>query len=91
MGAPISYFMLHPDGSLQTVTLGPDLAKGQQLQLTVKGGVWKASHLPAEGYGLISEAVAPGFDYNDMRLAKRAQLSEQFPEHQALIKTYTRN
>lgn len=91
MGAPINYFMLHPDGSLQTVTLGPDLAKGQQLQLIVKGGVWKASHLPAGGYGLISEAVAPGFDYNDMTLAKQAQLSEQFPEHQAFIKAYTRN
>ena len=46
LGAALDYYLIHPDGSLQTARLGPDLAGGEQLQLAVPGGVWKASHLP---------------------------------------------
>ena len=71
--------------------LGPDLAAGQQLQLAVPGGVWKASHLPRGDYGLISEAVAPGFEYEDMQLGEREALLRRFPQHRALIEAYTRD
>jgi predicted cupin superfamily sugar epimerase len=90
LGAPVHYTMLHPDGRLETAVLGPDLAAGQRLQLTVRGGVWKASHLPTGEYGLISEAVAPGFDYADMALGTRADLLAQFPQHAAVVRAYTR-
>jgi predicted cupin superfamily sugar epimerase len=91
LGAPVTYYLLHPDGSLETATLGSDLAAGQLLQLAVRGGVWKASHLPAGDYGLISEAVAPGFEYEDMTLGTREQLYALFPEQRAVIDAYTRN
>ncbi len=91
LGAPVHYYLLHPDGRLETAVLGPDLAAGQRLQLTVQGGVWKASHLPQGEYGLISEAVAPGFDYADMALGTRAVLLQQFPQHADVIRAYTRN
>jgi uncharacterized protein len=90
LGAPVEYFMIHPDGTLETAVLGPDLAAGQQLQLVVRGGVWKASHLAGGDYGLISEAVAPGFEYLDMTLGKREALLAAFPRHAALIEAYTR-
>lgn len=91
LGAPVHYYLLHPDGRLETAVLGPDLAAGQRLQLTVRGGVWKASHLPAGSYGLISEAVAPGFDYADMALGERDDLLAAFPEHAAEIRAFTRD
>ena len=75
---------------METAVLGPDLAAGQQLQLTVPGGVWKASHLPSGDYGLISEAVSPGFEYEDMTLGKRDALLADFPQHGDLIRAYTR-
>ena len=90
LGDPVHYYMLHPDGRLETAVLGPDLAAGQQLQLTVKGGVWKASHLPVGDYGLISEAVSPGFEYSDMQMGKRDLLEAEFPQHADLIEAYTR-
>lgn len=90
LGAPVNYYMIYPDGHLETAVLGPDLAAGQQLQLIVRGGVWKASHLPAGEYGLISEAVAPGFEYADMSLGKCSDLLAEFPGHAALIRAYTR-
>jgi predicted cupin superfamily sugar epimerase len=36
-------------------------------------------------YGLISEAVSPGFDFADMEMGNRQKLREQFPEHSELI------
>jgi predicted cupin superfamily sugar epimerase len=90
LGTPITYYLINSTGHLTTVTMGPDPRLGQQLQLTVKGGVWKASHLPKGDYGLISEAVAPGFDYDDMTLGARDQLIAKFPQHQSIIEQFTR-
>lgn len=90
LGEPITYYLIHPDGSLETVVMGSDPTKGQQLQLLVKGGTWKASHLRQGEFGLISEAVSPGFDFADMQLGSRQVLLEQFPQHQELIQQFTR-
>jgi len=93
LGDPIDYFLIHPDGHLEQVTLGPDPRQGQQLQLTVPGGIWKASQLRAggtRGYGLISEAVSPGFDYADMSLGDTSELRAAFPQHANVIEALSR-
>lgn len=91
-GDPIQYYLIDPETrKLTEVTLGPDLAAGQQLQLAVSGGIWKASSLldssikNNKGYGLISEAVSPGFEYADMTLGVALDLLSQFPEYKNLI------
>ena len=92
-GDPITYYMLKPDGSLQKTILGPDPIKGHQMQMMVKGGTWKASKISTDaefGYGLIGEAVVPGFDYSDMQLCKTATLLMQFTQHKVLIKELSR-
>ncbi len=94
LGDPIDYFLIYPDGRLEQVTMGPDPRLGQRLQLTVPGGIWKASRLHGNGdigYGLISEAVTPGFDYRDMTLGDTAALSAQFPDHAAIIQQLSRD
>jgi len=92
LGDPIEYFLIHPDGRLETVVMGPDPTRGQRLQLTVAGGIWKASRLTAgpAGYGLISEAVTPGFDYADMTLGTSSELTRRFPAHETLIRQLSR-
>ncbi|TYK66651.1 cupin domain-containing protein [Colwellia echini] len=92
-GDPITYYMLNPDGSLQTTILGPDPTKGHQMQMMVKGGTWKASKIPSNGqygYGLIGEAVSPGFDYSDMQLGSKEKLLTLFPQHTTLINELSR-
>jgi purine nucleoside permease/predicted cupin superfamily sugar epimerase len=92
-GDAITYYMLKPDGSMQITILGPDPSKGHQMQMMVKGGTWKASKIPTDakyGYGLIGEAVAPGFDYADMQLGKTATLLKQFPQHKDYIQGLSR-
>ena len=89
LGDPITYYLLYPTGELRTVVMGSDVRNGQVLQLTVPGGVWKASEIPSDGphgFGLISEAVTPGFEYDDMTLGYRDQMLVSFPQHEELVK-----
>jgi predicted cupin superfamily sugar epimerase len=70
-GGPATYLLVAPDGHLDEVVLGPDLAAGKVVSFTAPGGWWKASHILAPGATdcLISEAVSPGFRYDDHEMA----------------------
>ena len=78
-GSALTYILITPDGKLDKKILGADLNKGQQMQLIVRGGYWKATALAAGEFGLISEVVSPGFEYGDMQLAKRNVIKNLFP------------
>lgn len=92
LGDPIDYFLLTPNGEMQHKILGPDVNLGHTPQIVVDANVWKASklHCNEVGYGLIGEAVAPGFDYQDMQLAQRDKLIQAYPQHKELIIGLTR-
>jgi predicted cupin superfamily sugar epimerase len=79
-GGALRYWLIDPDGALHSVDLGPDLAAGEYLQLLVPGGWWKASELLRGEFGLLSEAVSPGFDFADMTLANHKQLATDWPQ-----------
>jgi predicted cupin superfamily sugar epimerase len=82
LGASIKYTIVSPDGVLSKKILGPDIAHGQTLQLLVPGGWWKASRIYAGvcDYGLISEAVSPGFEYIDNEIATEELAQQLFPD-----------
>ena len=75
-GEPVHYSLISPAGVLEHHVLGP--GHEQQLQLTVPGGHWKASQLKHGEFGLLSEAVCPGFEYLDMELATADQMQSDF-------------
>jgi predicted cupin superfamily sugar epimerase len=79
LGEAITYLLLYPVGRLEKIKLGSNLEEGEVLQLLVPGGCWKAAILEKGEFGLIGEAVAPGFDYRDMELATPKVLQNQFP------------
>lgn len=92
-GDPIRYTLIHAEtGELQQIIMGRDIQAGQTPTLCVPGGYWKASELLSgdqneqQGFGLITEAVAPGFDFEDMTLAQRPHIINQFPQHAELLK-----
>lgn len=58
--------------------------------MPVLGGVWKAMHLPVGEFALTSEAVAPGFEYDDMQLGECEWLQDAFPQHRELIAKYSK-
>jgi predicted cupin superfamily sugar epimerase len=67
------------------------LALGEEFQAVVKAGCWFGARVkdPAS-FALVGCTVAPGFDFADFELAKRADLIRTYPAHQKLIESLTR-
>ncbi len=95
LGDPVEMLQLRPDGSSSVLTLGPDLAAGQHVQLVVPAGVWQGTRLIDNGDGggkvaLLGCTVTPGFDFADYRNAPAAELIAQWPQESARIRMLTR-
>jgi predicted cupin superfamily sugar epimerase len=61
-GGPVDYFIFHPDGRVEKVTLGMDLAAGQRPVVAVPGGCWKALKLhDGATYALMANTLSPEF------------------------------
>ena len=73
------YWLISPAGELTKHLLGTDLHQGQQMQLLVPGGYWKATMLETGEYGLLTEVVIPGFQYADMTLATAQDVQDLIP------------
>jgi uncharacterized protein len=86
LGGSLKFTLISPDGDLKEVIVGSHIDKNQQLQLLVPGGYWKASELKEGEFALISEAVSPGFDFEDMQLANHQVLKNQCPANYNQVK-----
>ncbi len=61
-------------------------------QLVVPGGTWFGARLAKRrGYALVGCTVAPGFEFSDFEMARRADLLSQFPAHADIIRSLTRS
>lgn len=89
-GSSITYLLLSPAGELQRIKLGLDFTAGETPQLVVPGNYWKAAILEQGDYGLLGEAVAPGFDYRDMELAKAEDFQQSFPALWSQLSPYVK-
>ena len=91
LGDPVVMLQLHPDGKAQIVTLGQDIAAGQQPQVVVRGGVWQGCRLVAGGlWALLGTTMSPGFDYADYETGVREELIAQYPDVAQAIRQYTK-
>ncbi len=92
LGDPVEMLQLWPDGSSRVVTLGPDLAAGQHVQLLVPGGVWQGTRLVGDGQvALMGCSVVPGFDFADYTQGNYTELAAKWPEQAERIQQLTRN
>jgi uncharacterized protein len=90
-GAPLIVHVISERGHYLAITLGADLDAGQVLQAVVPAGCWFASHVADwKSWALVGCTVAPGFEFEDFELAKRAELVQKYPQHRALIERLTR-
>jgi predicted cupin superfamily sugar epimerase len=91
LGDPVEMLQLWSDGRSALVTLGSDLAAGQEPQLTVPAGVWQGTRLVEGGaVALLGCTVAPGFDFADYRGGSFADLVGKWPAETERIRALTR-
>ncbi len=90
LGDPVELLMLSPDGAQQTIHLGPQLTRGQHVQLRVPAGCWQGSRLVAGGrFALMGTTMAPGFHFEDFELGDRSDLMRAYPEAAELLDVLT--
>lgn len=89
-GAPLLVHVIDTEGQHRAHVLGKDLADGALPQLVVPRGAWFGAELQQpEGFALVGNTVAPGFDFEDFELAERDALRARFPQHAAVIERLT--
>ena len=90
-GDPFTLYLLYEDGSVDTVTLGSDLASGQLLQYTVPVGVMQAGCLnPGGEYALYSCTVVPAFDWQCFTMVSTEEIMQKYGEKQEIKDFYKR-
>jgi predicted cupin superfamily sugar epimerase len=90
-GGRLTLYTIDPGGRSSETALGRDAERGESLQAVVPAGCWFAAALhPASPYALVGCTVAPGFGFEDFELARREELTREFPQHAALIERLTR-
>jgi uncharacterized protein len=78
-GGPVDYFIFHPDGRAEKVTLGTDIASGQHPVIAVPGNCWKALRLhPGAQYALMANALSPEFTPDGVRIGAGADWVKKF-------------
>jgi predicted cupin superfamily sugar epimerase len=91
-GCSLHIHVIHPNGDYECLKLGNDMNNGESYQLVVPANAWFASEPvgDAGSFALVGCTVAPGFDFSDFELAEVAALTNQFPEHEELIRRLCR-
>jgi hypothetical protein len=78
-GGPVDYFIFHPDGRAEKVTLGMDLAAGQRPVIAVPGGCWKALRLrDGVSYALMANALSPEFTPDRVQIGAGAEWVKRY-------------
>lgn len=91
-GSPLEIHILFPNGKIHVVHLGADPSRKQLFQFIIPRGTWFAAKPINPGtFSLIGCTVAPGFDFDDFEMADPATLIKSFPQHQGIIRKFSRN
>lgn len=87
LGDPLELLLLAPDGTSRTVVLGPDILRGQHIQLTVPAGTWMGARVVAGGgsWTFFGCTMAPGFTYEGYEHGDLAELTARYPAEAARI------
>ncbi len=70
-GGSVDYFIFHPDGRVEKVVLGRNIAAGERPVVAVPGGCWKALRLhEGANYALLANALSPEFTPDRVRIGE---------------------
>lgn len=78
-GGPVDYFIFHPDGRAEQVTLGLDLAAGQRPVVTAPAGAWKALRLhPGVSHVLLANVLSPEWTPDRVKIGAGADFLTRY-------------
>ena len=85
-GGSLRIYLIHLNGKMEIIKLGNNWMNGETFQAVVPAECWFAAETaPETAFSFVGCTVAPGFDFSDFQMAKREELSKQFPQHKPFI------
>lgn len=70
-GGPVDYFIFHPNGRVEKVTLGMNLRAGERPVIAIPGGAWKALRLrDGVAYALTANTLSPEFTPDRVKIGE---------------------
>lgn len=91
-GSALIVHVIEPGGAYREIRLGSNADAGEEFQAVVPAGCWFGSSLAQpESFALVGCTVAPGFDFADFEMARRYELTAQYPQHRDIIASLTRD
>jgi predicted cupin superfamily sugar epimerase len=89
IGDPIEVLMLLQDGSTEHHIVGPDLRKGQQVQLFIPGGTFHTARVIGERRWFLGASTEwPGVEPADVELGNAEALVLKYPKVAAEIRSF---
>ena len=90
-GATLRLDLIGPDGEARRLRLGARRCRGPCLpQAVLPSGWWFGASIErGRGFALVSCTVAPGFDFSDFEIGRRADLLARHPARAAVIRALT--
>lgn len=86
LGDPLRLLLLAPDGTSDTVVLGPDVRAGQHLQFTVPAGTWMGARVDGDGaWTFFGCTMAPGYTDEGYEHGDPAELTARYPAEASRI------
>lgn len=78
-GGPVDYFIFHPDGRAEQLTLGRDIAPGRSPMIAVPAGCWKALRLAAgTEYALMANILSPEWTADRAEIGAGAKFIDRY-------------
>jgi predicted cupin superfamily sugar epimerase len=78
------------DHSYKKIKMGTGIVKEEYPQVIIPAGTFFAASAPAN-FAFCGCVVTPGFDFADLDMPGASQLIKMFPEHEKLIRKYSRS
>jgi len=90
-GGALLIHILGRGGEGRVIRLGRNPEAGEAFQAVVPAGVWFGAEVgSSDGFSLVGCTLAPGFEFADFELARRADLLAECPGHPEIISRLTK-
>lgn len=90
-GGPLNIYVIDYYGQFELITMGQNINNGEVFQAVIRAGNWFAAQpVHTNSFSFMGCTVAPGFDFQDFELGTADDLSNNFPQHENLIRKFCR-
>jgi predicted cupin superfamily sugar epimerase len=80
LGDPLELFLLHADGKSERITVGPDIAAGQRVQVLIPGGTFHTARLVGQKHWFLGASTEwPGVIPDDVEIGDVDAMAAKYP------------